>query len=153
MKRLLALLAVGLAVGAFMPREASAQGVQGGTVERRGVGRLGQNYPNPFNPETRIPFAVGDVPACTQDAGRQHRVTLKIFNLLAQEIATPVLQGGTSTVAGGQRIDGISLPCGEFTAYWDGKVRSTGREASSGVYIYRLTIDGQPLVKKMIVVK
>jgi hypothetical protein len=152
MKRLL-MLALVLAVGALMPREAIAQGAQGGTVERRGVGRLGQNYPNPFNPETRIPFAVGDAPACSQDAGRQHRVTLKIFNLLAQEIATPVLQGGTSTVAGGQRIDGISLPCGEFTAYWDGKVRRTGREASSGVYIYRLTIDGKPLVKKMIVVK
>lgn len=155
MKRVLAMLGIVLAVGAFMPRVVAAQGgmqEQGSTVTRRGVGKLGQNYPNPFNPETRIPFAVGDAPMC-MESGRQYRVTLRIFNLLAREVATPVLQGGTSSVAGGQPIESIMLPCGEYVAYWDGKMGSTGRDAASGVYSYRLEVDGAALAKKMIVVK
>lgn len=155
MNRIMTMLGLVLAVSAFMPRDVAAQGgmqQQGSTVVRRGVGSLGQNFPNPFNPETRIPFAVGDTPICA-DAGQQHRVTLRIFNLLAREVAVPVLQGGTSSVAGGQPLEGAMLPCGEFIAYWDGKIKSTGRDAPSGVYSYRLEIDGAVLTKKMIVVK
>lgn len=155
MKRVLTLLGLVLAVGAFMPRDVAAQGGvqdQGSTVVRRGVGKLGQNYPNPFNPETTIPFAVGDAPTCS-DSGKQHRITLRIFNLLAREVAVPVLKGGTSGVAGGQPISAIMVPCGQYEAYWDGKVKSTGRDAPSGVYSYLLEIDGVPLAKKMIVVK
>ena len=155
MNRILTTLGLVLAVGVFMPRDVAAQGgvqQQGSTVVRRGVGSLGQNFPNPFNPETRIPFAVGDTPICS-DPGQQHRVTLRIFNVLAREVAVPVLQGGTSSVAGGQPINDVLLPCGEFVAYWDGKVRGTGQDAPSGVYSYRLSIDGKVLTKKMIVVK
>lgn len=155
MNRMLTALGLILAVCAFTPREAAAQGgvlESGSTKERRGVGKLGQNFPNPFNPETRIPFAVGDAPTCA-DATRQYRVKLTVLNLLTQEVAVPVLQGGTSGVAGGQTINGVLLPCGEYTAYWDGKVRNTGRDAPSGMYIYKLDVDGQSLVNKMIVVK
>ncbi len=155
MNRMVTMLGLVLAVSAFMPRDVAAQGgaqQQGSTTVRRGVGSLGQNYPNPFNPETRIPFAVGDTPIC-QDVGQQHRVTLRIYNVLAREVAIPVLQGGTSSVAGGQPINGVQLPCGEFVAYWDGKIKGTGRDAPSGVYSYILEIDGQRLAKKMIVVK
>ncbi len=155
MKRVVTLLGLVLAVGAFMPREVAAQGSvldQSSTTERRGVGKLGQNYPNPFNPETSIPFAVGDAPQCT-NPGRQYRVTLRVFNPLARLVAVPELQGGIGTVAGGQPIDGIMLPCGEYVARWDGKDRRTGRDVPSGMYSYVLTIDDAPLAKKMIVVK
>lgn len=156
MKRVMTLLGLVLAVSAFMPREVAAQGSvidQNSTVVRRGVGKLMQNYPNPFNPATQIPFEVGDAPQCS-DQGRQHRITLRIYNLLAREVAVPVLQGGTSTVAGGQPISGISVPCGAYVAYWDGVDKRTGREAPSGIYSYTLQIDDKPpLAKKMIVVK
>ena len=45
------------------------------------------------------------------------------------------------------------LPCGNFVAFWDGKVQSTGREAASGVYIYELVVDGERTAKKMFVAK
>ncbi len=147
MKRLLAALGLVLAFSAIMPRDAAAQD----TRVRTSKGSLGQNYPNPFNPETRFNFGVGDPPVCTE-AGKLHRVTVKIFNQIAQLVAVPVLQGG-GAVAGGQPLENLSLPCGEYIAYWDGKVQSTGREAASGIYLYRLEVDGVPMVKKMINVK
>lgn len=148
MKRKWGALGLVLALSVFMPRVAEAQD----TKARRNGATLGQNYPNPFNPETRIPFSVGDAPNCTE-SGRQYRVSLKIYNTIMQVVGTPVLQGGTGGVAGGQPLEKLSVPCGEFVAYWDGKVQATGREAASGVYLYRLEVDGVPLVKKMIVVK
>jgi hypothetical protein len=155
MRRVVTWLGLVLAVSAFMPREVAAQaGVldPASTVVRPGVGKLAQNYPNPFNPETWFPFVVGDAPACTEP-GRQYRVSLRVVNLLAREVAVPELQRGTGTVAGGQALNGVMLPCGEYTAYWDGKDKRTGREAPSGIYTYLLQIDNQrPLVKKMSVV-
>ena len=150
MKRVWGALGLVLALSVFMPRVAEAQTQDG--RERRNGATLGQNFPNPFNPETRIPFSVGDAPTCS-DSNRQYRVSLKIYNVLSDVVATPVLQGGTSGVAGGQPLEKVSIPCGEYIAYWDGKVQATGREAASGVYLYRLEVDGVPLVKKMIVVK
>ncbi|MCU0649580.1 MAG: hypothetical protein MUF00_16420 [Gemmatimonadaceae bacterium] len=134
-----------LALGAIMPKAAEGQ------QPRRSGGTLGQNYPNPFNPETRIPFSVGDAPECT-DAGRSYRVSVQVFNVLAQPIATPVLQGGAAGVAGGQPLENVSLPCGAFIAYWDGKDRN-GREVASGVYLSVLEIDGRRSVRKMFVAK
>jgi len=151
MKRSWGALGLVLALSVFMPRVAEAQTSQDGR-ERRNGATLGQNYPNPFNPETRIPFSVGDSPTCSQP-NKQYRVSLKIYNVLSDVVATPVLQGGTSGVAGGQPLEKIAVPCGDYVAYWDGKVQATGREAASGVYLYRLEVDGVPLVKKMIVVK
>jgi hypothetical protein len=91
---------------------------------------LSQNFPNPFNPYTRIEFNLPE-PAVT---------TLKIYNLLGQEIATlydrATLEDGTMIVD----FDASSLP--------------------SGVYFYRLIAEplanGHPLVskiKKMMLVK
>src|SRR6058998_2138135 len=95
---------------------------------------LKQNYPNPFNPATTIPFTLnGDLFA----NGHRPRVSLKIYNVLAQLVATPILQGT------GEELDNLELTCSTagscaFTAYWDGKVLKTDREAASGVYIYQL---------------
>ena len=58
----------------------------------------------------------------------------------------------------GEALDDLELTCGSasgcsFSAYWDGKVLSTGREAASGVYIYQLIVDGRRYTKKMIIMK
>ncbi len=112
---------------------------------------LKQNYPNPFNPATTIPFTLnGDLFA----NGHRPRVSLKIYNVLAQLVAVPILQGN------GQALVDLELTCGTvgsspcaFTAYWDGNVLTTGNPAASGVYIYQLIVDGRRFTKKMIVMK
>jgi hypothetical protein len=101
---------------------------------------LKQNYPNPFNPETWIPFEVDS--ACTEPT-RQYRVTMRIYNLLAQVVAVPRLQGGSGSTAGGDVIQDVVLSCGPYVAYWDGKYLNSNREAASGVYMYRLDVDGK----------
>ncbi|HEY4955924.1 MAG TPA: hypothetical protein VII02_13665 [Gemmatimonadaceae bacterium] len=142
-----------LALSAFMPSRLPAQGVQTQTGKARGAGlELGQNYPNPFNPDTRIPFTIGDAPGCT-DPSRLYRVSLRIYNVLAQPVAVPVLQGGTGNVAGGEPLNGLSLTCNQYTAYWDGRDMKTQQEVASGVYLYRLEVDGKAVVKKMLVSK
>ena len=80
-------------------------------------------------------------------------MSLRVYNLLAQLVAIPVLQGGADGVEGGQRIENLRLPCREYTAYWDGKYMGTQREVASGIYLYRLEVDGKAVVRKMIVMK
>jgi hypothetical protein len=149
-----AALATVLALSALVPRAAAAQ--QSSSTppprERNAGFGLGQNYPNPFNPETRIPFTIGDPPTCS-DPARTYRVTLRIYNLLAQLVAVPVLQGGAGDVAGGQPLENVALTCKQYTAYWNGKYLNSDREVASGIYLYRLEVDGRAVVKKMIVMK
>jgi len=153
MKHLWRALFVVLVLGAFMPSRSAGQGIQTQTPGGQGAGLpLGQNFPNPVNLDTRIPFVVGDVPGCT-DSGRQHRVSLRIYNLLAQQVAVPVLQGGVGNAAGGEALENQLLTCGSYLAYWDGKNTQSGDDIASGIYLYRLEIDGKPFVKKMIVRK
>jgi len=45
------------------------------------------------------------------------------------------------------------LTCGSYLAYWDGKYSQTGDDVASGIYLFRLEVDGKVLVKKMIVRK
>ena len=152
MKHLWVALVV-LALSAFMPGNLSAQGVSPQTGRAQGAGlELGQNYPNPFNLDTRIPFSVGGGAGCT-DPSRLYRVSLRIFNVLAQPVAVPVLQSGSGNVAGGDVLDKLTLTCGQYTAYWDGTDSKTQQQVASGVYLYRLEVDGKPLVKKMLVSK
>ena len=81
-----------------------------------------QNYPNPFNPSTVISYRL---PA----AGR---VTLNVFNLLGQQVAT--------------LVDAIQTP-GSHQERFD----ATG--LSSGMYIYRLTTTSGSLARGMVVVR
>lgn len=144
-----------LALGALVPAALTAQDTTQTQqpARRRASGGLEQNYPNPFNPETRIPFNVGDYPAC-KDPNRLYRVTLRVYNLLAQQVAVPVLLGAEGGVYGGQPIENLQLPCRRYVAYWNGKYQNTDREVASGIYIYRLEIDGRMAgVKKMVVAK
>jgi hypothetical protein len=110
---------------------------------------LKQNYPNPFNPATTIPFTLGGDAFAN---GHRPRVSLKIYNVLAQLVAVPVLQGT------GEPLDKLELTCPSstgcgFTAYWDGNVANSSRQAASGVYIYQLTVDAARFTKKMVIMK
>ena len=110
---------------------------------------LKQNYPNPFNPATTIPFTLGgDLFA----NGHRPKVSLKVYNVLAQLVAVPILQGS------GEPLDNLELTCADaggcaFSAYWDGNVRRTGQQAASGVYLYQLIVDGARYTKKMVIMK
>lgn len=120
-----------------------------GTPATTAAVELKQNYPNPFNPATTIPFRLN---AELFADGHRPKVTLKVYNVLAQLVAVPILQGS------GEPVDNLELACADpsgcdFAAYWDGTVLNTGREAASGVYIYQLAVDGRRFTKKMVVMK
>ena len=149
MKLRWAALMLVLVLSALMPRVVMAQGNQ--TPGQKKAGALKQNYPNPFNPETRIPFTVGDEKC--EDPGRQFKVSLRIYNILSQLVAIPVLQGGTGQVAGGVKIVNLLLTCGDYVAYWNGKYDGTRNEVASGVYLYELLIDASSMVRRMLVTK
>ena len=88
---------------------------------------LGQNYPNPFNPSTIIPY---------QLATAAH-VRLDVFNVLGQRVAT--------------LVDGEHLT-GFHSVHWDATDRF-GRSVASGVYLYRLLVDGSvQQTKRMVLV-
>lgn len=135
-----ALVTLGLSVA--VPAPAMAQeGPPPGRVE------LGQNYPNPFNPETTIPFVL---PESLFQGGQRPVVSLRIYNVLAQLVAVPILQGS------GEPLENLRVDwngTGRYAAYWNGKVLDTDREAASGVYVYQLVVNGERFTGKMTVVK
>jgi M6 family metalloprotease-like protein len=83
---------------------------------------LGQNYPNPFNPSTVISFSV-------PKAGL---VTLKVYNLLGQEVAT--------------LVNGY-LAANNYSVKFDAK------HLTSGVYFYTIKAGDFSLSKKMMYIK
>jgi C1A family cysteine protease len=84
---------------------------------------LSQNYPNPFNSSTTIRYHIS----------KSSKVVIKVYNLLGEEIKTLVAQ--------------MESP-GEKLIDWDGTNHS-GQAVSSGVYIYRLEVEGKIIMKKM----
>ena len=139
-----AVLWVGLGLAMAAPGSARGQGsTSPETVDLR------QNYPNPFNPATTIPFSLS---AALFADGHRPKVSLRVYNVLAQLVAIPILQGS------GQRLENVELTCDDavacsYAAYWDGTVLNTGQEAASGVYIYQLLVDGRRYTRKMVVMK
>lgn len=113
---------------------------------------LGQNTPNPTTGEARFPFLLGDPPAC-RDPKRTYRVTLRLYNLLAQEVAVPLLLGPKGEQEGARRLENLTLPCGQYTAWWDGKVQATQLDAPEGMLLYRLTVDRRVVTRRMIVTR
>ena len=83
---------------------------------------LSQNYPNPFNPSTEIKYSIP----------KSGIVSLKIFNMLGQEVATLVNQEQN---AGNYRVN--------FNA----------DHLASGVYMYRIESGDFSLTKKMTLLK
>ncbi len=87
-----------------------------------------RNYPNPFNPETTIEFSLK----------KAYDVRLDIFNLKGQKVKTLV----------NRRCDN-----GIHRFKWNGKTEK-GRDVGSGVYLYRLTLDGKTnMINRCILLK
>lgn len=88
---------------------------------------LSQNYPNPFNPSTTIRYALP----------KESFVTLKIFNLLGQEVAT--------------LVDELK-PSGLYQVQWQ------AGDLPTGVYLYQLQVGTKEKIdfvetKKLILLK
>jgi hypothetical protein len=84
--------------------------------------KLGQNYPNPFNPSTNFKYTIPE----------KARVTIKVFNLLGQEVATLL---DRDQAAGNYvvKFEANSLP--------------------TGIYFYRLEAGKVSETRKMVLLK
>jgi hypothetical protein len=129
---------------AMTPKQAAGQ--QGQSPQKPSAGKLGKSWPNPFNPVVHTPFTVGE--ACA--SGETHVVTVRILNILAQPVVIPIISGpaanstsSASSSMNGARISNLRLECGDYVAFWDGKVEGGGREAASGTYIVQIIVDGK----------
>jgi hypothetical protein len=88
--------------------------------------KLEQNYPNPFNPTTTLSFVIG------------HRsfVTLKVYDVLGNEIATLVNE---------------EKPAGEYEVEFSPE--SSIKNPASGIYFYQLKAGSFIQTKKMVYLK
>jgi len=84
---------------------------------------LSQNYPNPFNPSTKIEYTLPS----------EGNVTLKIYNMLGQEVKTLI---NNELISAGRHS--INFNAGNL---------------ASGIYIYRLQVGDFSSNKKMILLK
>ncbi|MCK5832921.1 T9SS type A sorting domain-containing protein [bacterium] len=85
------------------------------------------NVPNPFNPTTAIAF---DLPeACD--------VHLEVFDMLGRHVRT---------------LENNKLDAGRYSVVWDGR-DAKGREASSGIYLYRIDAGNYKASRRMLLLK
>lgn len=96
---------------------------QAGPATAPNVMTLYGNYPNPFNPSTKISVSLPTTSTAT----------LKVYNLLGQEVAT--------------LVDGVIKGGEEQTVSFDGSA------LASGVYFYRLQSGQKAEIGKMILMK
>jgi len=83
---------------------------------------LSQNYPNPFNPSTTINYSIPE----------NAKVSLKVYNLLGQEIATLVNE---------------NMPAGDYSISWN------AQNEPSGIYFYTIKVGEYSKTNKMIFLK
>ncbi len=88
---------------------------------------LEQNYPNPFNPATRIRY----------NLSHTGHVKLVIYDILGRKVRTLQNQVMTS---------------GSHVVIWNGK-NSSGTYASSGIYFYKLEVNDDSKIRKMVLLK
>ena len=88
---------------------------------------LHQNYPNPFNPTTLIRY----------DLRENVQVTLRIYNLLGQEVRT--------------LVNGFQ-PAGQQQVLWDG-LDNKNNTVPSGIYIYRIEAGSFVNARKMVMLQ
>ena len=141
-----AALVLVLALCAVPTKQAAGQDTSTPPRGRKQSGVLGQNFPNPFNPDTHIPFSV----IGCEGSVSQRVVSVRIYNVLAQLVAVPHLEG---PIGLDRPLQNLTLPCGDYSAFWDGKVLNSGREAASGVYLIELVVDGNRYPRKAFVAK
>ena len=85
--------------------------------------RLSQNYPNPFNPSTTIAYSVPE----------RSIVSLKVYNLLGQSVAT--------------LLDKATIAAGNHT------VRFDAGNLASGIYLYQLNVGGKVFTRQLTLIK
>ena len=97
---------------------------------------LEQNHPNPFNPSTKIKFTIPTTPASlpllTKEGIEGWFVTLKVYDILGNEIATLVNE---------------EKPAGSY------EVEFSANGLASGIYYYQLKAENYVQTKKMILLK
>ena len=103
-----------------------------------------------------IPFTVGG-PSCT-DRSHPHVVSIRIYNVLAQLVAVPLLRADQSAEPPppglvGRPLNKLLLPCGRYLAYWNGRQAMSGRPLPAGVYLYELVVDDQRIAGKLTIGK
>ncbi|MBN2829536.1 MAG: T9SS type A sorting domain-containing protein [Candidatus Cloacimonetes bacterium] len=112
----------------FLTTEAVVANIENGILQSLGKDILIGNYPNPFNPETTIKFSIS----------KSSDVDLSIYNIKGQRVCTLANQ---------------QYPSGEHSIVWNGS-DDTGRSVGSGIYFYKLCVDGQVVsTKKCILLK
>ena len=102
--------------------------------------KLNQNYPNPFNPSTRIQYQISPGTQLTQGAGSNSHVSLKVYDILGNEIATLVNEYKPT---GSYEV--------EFSAR--GGQESGIRNLASGIYFYQLKAGDYLETKKMLLLR
>lgn len=102
--------------------------------------------------DRQMTFQVGDAPNCSE-RGRLHRVSLRIYNILAQAIAVPVLRSNETRREDGEPLENVMLTCNEYTAYWDGKNANTSENVAPGMYFYKLEVDGRPVSVRQVIIR
>ncbi len=92
------------------------------------VTNLNQNYPNPFNPSTTIEFSIQN----------DSKIDLSVYNIRGQKINTIIHNKFTK---------------GSHSIIWNGN-DEIGKSVSSGLYLYKLNINGKTeAVKKCLLLK
>ena len=89
--------------------------------------KLHSAYPNPFNPVTNIAYELG--------TGAD--VSLTVYNMLGQEVATLVSAFQTA---------------GNYTVQWNG-MDNVGHSVPSGLYFYEMNTEGFSSTHKMMLIK
>ena len=86
-----------------------------------------------------------------EEHGRLYKVTVRIYNLLKQVVAVPLLQEGSGSGGTGQPLENVLLSCDRYVAYWDGKAQNTAEPVPRGIYLYVLEVDGSQKLRRMFV--
>jgi hypothetical protein len=89
---------------------------------------LQQNHPNPFNPSTTIAYSLQ----------KKATVSVLLYNTMGQEIA--------------RLLDRQPQDAGSHQVVWTA-MDATGQPMATGLYFYRLQVDEQSTMRKMLLVK
>ena len=91
---------------------------------------LEQNYPNPFNPTTKIRYSVPS--SETQSSASSQHVLLKVYDVQGNEISTLVNE---------------KKEPGHY------QIEFNGMNLTSGIYFYKLQIEENSIIRKMVLLR